>query len=267
MLSIVIPTYNRYSLLKTRISELLKLSTSFNIEILVIDNNSNDQTKDLINCSDIKYIREERQGRAFALRTGIKYSTQEYILILDDDDPILNVNILKSIEFVSQNRDVKAFFLPAEYNDFEFSNKFIHGQNYNWLDVMVIENIRDLKQIVKTKLMKSIQPKLFDNEKRMPTSWYWLKISELGINFQFINFNIIQKKYEDGGMTKNIRKSINKSPKNQISYLKLRFNIFYKNFKIEYLSMIIKTLIEIIRLGCLINIFKKNEKRFDNSTQ
>ncbi len=96
-LNIIIPTYNRAeSLGKT----LLSLATAasppnFEIEVTVVDNNSTDETRSIVeemaaHFSKIKleYLFEEKQGRSFALNTGIKNADGELLSAIDDDEEI-----------------------------------------------------------------------------------------------------------------------------------------------------------------------------------
>ena len=88
-ISIIIPTYNRgYSILKSIKSVLNQ--TYKNFEILIIDDGSNDNTKDLIlNLDDsrIKYIKlKNNKGASFARNIGIQKASGKYISFLDSDD-------------------------------------------------------------------------------------------------------------------------------------------------------------------------------------
>ena len=88
-ISIIIPTYNRgYTILESIKSVLNQ--TYQNIEILIIDDGSNDNTKDLIlNLVDsrIKYIKlKKNKGSSFARNIGIQKASGKYISFLDSDD-------------------------------------------------------------------------------------------------------------------------------------------------------------------------------------
>lgn len=95
-ISIIVPTYNRAELLQNALQSLAEADTPFQteIEILVVDNNSNDDTKVKVdNFFEvfknkkyvIKYFFEPEQGKSFAVNKGILESKGELISILDDD--------------------------------------------------------------------------------------------------------------------------------------------------------------------------------------
>ncbi len=93
MISVVIATFKRPDSLRQTLKSLLicKVSGDFEYEIVVVDNNSKDQTehtvKELMPSFDgrLKYIFEPKQGKNSALNTGIKKSSGEIIAITDDD--------------------------------------------------------------------------------------------------------------------------------------------------------------------------------------
>lgn len=86
LISIVIPTYNSADTL-LRAIEAAQQQTYTKIEILVVDDGSNDNTQALMqDRSDLIYIRQENQGPSAARNTGIAHAKGQYIAFLDADD-------------------------------------------------------------------------------------------------------------------------------------------------------------------------------------
>lgn len=85
--TVIIPTYNCSLYIEKCIRSVLD-QTLKNIEIIIIDDCSSDQTIDLIPChSNIKIIKNQsRIGAGLSRNSGIKLSTGEYIAFLDGDD-------------------------------------------------------------------------------------------------------------------------------------------------------------------------------------
>ncbi len=87
--SIIIPTYNRSSLVEKAIRSVLE-QTYQDFEIIVIDDASSDNTSDVVTEFDdarIKYIKLQKNGgQCFARNEGIKISSGKFIAFLDDDD-------------------------------------------------------------------------------------------------------------------------------------------------------------------------------------
>lgn len=88
-LTVIVPTYNRLAMLKEALSSILSQSFDGNIEIIVIDDNSKDQTCDFVRQShpDICLIAlSENRGAYGARNQGLKVSRGKYIAFLDSDD-------------------------------------------------------------------------------------------------------------------------------------------------------------------------------------
>lgn len=88
-LSILICTYNRSDVL-TKCLECLLPQLKNEIEILVIDNASSDDTKSVVNNLmydnyKIKYFFEANLGLSYARNRGILESKSEWVLFIDDD--------------------------------------------------------------------------------------------------------------------------------------------------------------------------------------
>jgi GT2 family glycosyltransferase len=91
--SIILCTYNRAKLLEVALESLLQLAVLRELEweVLVVDNNSSDSTKDVTKSfSDkdpqrFRYIFEGRQGKSFALNRGVKEAKGEIVVFTDDD--------------------------------------------------------------------------------------------------------------------------------------------------------------------------------------
>jgi glycosyltransferase involved in cell wall biosynthesis len=88
-ISVIIPTYNRAKLITKSINSVLN-QTFHNFEVLIIDDNSTDNTEQeiaKINDHRIRYIKlENKQGSNFARNFGIEKAKGEYIAFQDSDD-------------------------------------------------------------------------------------------------------------------------------------------------------------------------------------
>ncbi len=90
--SIVISTYNRCGLLEGALRALLSQTPAdVAYEILVVDNNSTDQTRSLVqalamqNPEKLKYLFEPKQGLSYGRNTGIAAAKAAIIGFTDDD--------------------------------------------------------------------------------------------------------------------------------------------------------------------------------------
>lgn len=105
LVSAVITTRNRLNLLQ-RAVESVKQQTYKNIEMIVVDDGSSDNTKDWCNSQSLNYIRiEPGKGRGgnYARNLGIKASKGEYVAFLDDDDYWMPTKIEKQVFQLQQS--------------------------------------------------------------------------------------------------------------------------------------------------------------------
>ncbi len=92
-LSIILCTYNRCESLKDTLASILEQNCdgSFDYELLVVDNNSCDQTKaTVLSFMDkfqgrLRYVFEARQGKSYALNTALQKVKGDIIVFTDDD--------------------------------------------------------------------------------------------------------------------------------------------------------------------------------------
>ena len=85
--SIVIPCYNYAHYLSEAIESALN-QTYKNIEVIVVDDGSTDDTKEVAQKYLVKLLTQSNQGLSSARNLGIAASTGEWILPLDADDLI-----------------------------------------------------------------------------------------------------------------------------------------------------------------------------------
>jgi len=89
--SVIISTYNRASTLRQTLGNLARLSTSASWELIVVDNNSTDDTQAVIREAarefpvELRYLFEAEQGKFAALNQAIPASRGAIIATTDDD--------------------------------------------------------------------------------------------------------------------------------------------------------------------------------------
>lgn len=118
-LSIIIPVYNEQSHLKTCL-ESIAWQTEKPEEVIVIDNNSIDETVKIAQTFDfVKIIKETKQGVLFARNTGFDQATGQ-ILGRIDADSILAENWCENVRKIFNNKSVGAATGPVMYYDMPF---------------------------------------------------------------------------------------------------------------------------------------------------
>ena len=109
-ISVIIPTFNRKKTLGRAIQSVSNQSLS-PFEILIIDDGSNDGTKEWVKESpqDIKYIYQNNQGVSSARNKGIKYAYGDWIAFLDSDDEWLPNKLYEQVKAIGSNPEIKFF--------------------------------------------------------------------------------------------------------------------------------------------------------------
>lgn len=108
--SVIIPTYNRASLIEKPIKSILA-QTFQDFEIVVVDDCSTDNTEEVVkafNDRRINYFRHQKnQGAGVSRNTGIANSASKYVAFLDSDDEWLPEKLEKQVTlFQNSNAEV-----------------------------------------------------------------------------------------------------------------------------------------------------------------
>lgn len=110
LVSIIIPTYNRVSLLKAAVDSCIKQSHS-EIEIIIIDDGSTDETESTVLQllitkwlgQNIIYYKQNNSGASAARNKGLELSNGEFIQFLDSDDELFENKITLQVKAIIDN--------------------------------------------------------------------------------------------------------------------------------------------------------------------
>lgn len=118
--SIVICTFNRAQLLRCCLNSLAETGDrARRFEILVVDNNSTDETRTVVDSftaamPTLRYVQEERQGLSHARNRGLLEAQADWVAYLDDDARVLT-GYLHRLERLAENATfdcVAGVYLP-----------------------------------------------------------------------------------------------------------------------------------------------------------
>ena len=164
LVSIIIPTYNREKIIAKALESALNQTYS-EIEVIVVDDGSTDNTKSLIEKyikvygDKLKYFYKENSGVSAARNVGIKVSKGEYISFLDSDDCIFPEKIefqLNSI--ISNNAD----FCYCGHINVNKNGDLISESRINYIENNILCNYIKNKTTPNTNSWL-IKKSLFDN--------------------------------------------------------------------------------------------------------
>lgn len=213
MISVIIPTYNRFELVNRSINSVLN-QTYKNFEIIVVNDCSEDFRYDeLEKRTDIKYFKlEKRSGLPSIVRNfGIKNSNGEWIAFLDDDDvwepeklqmQMLMSNKYKFIcteayyenQLYARGKYIDVWNQKNYENTFEFTNELLRKHNLIINSSVLVNKdvLYEVGLISEQKHLRGVED--YDT---------WLKITNLGYICYFISEPLLkygidnQKFYKD----------------------------------------------------------------------
>ena len=112
--SVVIPTYNRAAMLRNAVDSVLGQDTTVPFEIVIVDNNSQDDTETVAralvaaNPEKVRYVVEREQGNAHARNRGVQTARGAIIAFIDDDVTVEG-DWLSTLKNVLDSRDELSF--------------------------------------------------------------------------------------------------------------------------------------------------------------
>lgn len=107
--SIIVPTYNRANTLRLPIDSIIS-QTYTNWELIIVDDGSTDNTKEIIdgyNDQRIRYVWQENQERSVARNHGIRLAKGEWLCFQDSDDEYLPAHLQVLYDAIHQFPEYK----------------------------------------------------------------------------------------------------------------------------------------------------------------
>ena len=112
LVSIIIPTKNSSTTLGACLKSI-KNQTYKNIELIVVDNNSTDETKVIAKKYTDKVFNKGPE-RSAQRNYGVKQSNGEYTLIIDSDMELSEKVVENCVKKIQSNTHIKAIIIPEE---------------------------------------------------------------------------------------------------------------------------------------------------------
>lgn len=120
LVTIVVPSYNRADYIAETIESLL-IQTYQNREIIVIDDGSTDNTKEIVEryVPQVQYVYQQNSERGASRNHGLRLAKGEYISFLDSDDLWLPEKLAADVEFIEARPNVGVVYTDALQIDSE----------------------------------------------------------------------------------------------------------------------------------------------------
>ena len=210
-LSIIIPCYNEKRTINTildRINQSLKTYKIFNYEILIVDDSSNDGTKEILknlsNNERVKiYFHDINLGKGAAIQTALSYVTGDITIVQDADleyDPFDYDKLL--LPFFETNADVvygSRFLGGGKFVRIHFFWHYLANKILTFICNLFINlNLTDMEtgyKVFKTSALKSIklEEKTFSFEPEVT-----IKLSKKKYKFFEVPITYNGRSYEEG---------------------------------------------------------------------
>ena len=225
-ISILTPTYNRAELLKNLYNSILKnLRFGLDIEWLIMDDGSTDETKEVVQNFqkdfEIKYFYQENQGKMVAINKLVEQATGDYIIDCDSDDYFTDnaFEIIKeAIEKNQNEKDIYGLcFLKFDQNGNNMGDNF-KNKKTTMFDLYFKEGETGEKAILfKSEIRKKYKHELEHGEKFVTEARMYHKMDEK-YKLICISEPIMICEYQDKGYTKNIVKQFKENPFGYYNY-------------------------------------------------
>ncbi|XPV70589.1 MAG: glycosyltransferase family 2 protein [Halarcobacter sp.] len=108
-ISVIIPSFNREKLIAKAIKSVQDQSVKVD-EIIVVDDGSTDNTKELLKDFNIRYIYQKNKGVSAARNVGITHAKNQWLAFLDSDDIWHKEKIKHHIDLHQNNKKLLASF-------------------------------------------------------------------------------------------------------------------------------------------------------------
>lgn len=209
LVSIILPTYNRAYVLNRAIDSVMG-QTFKDWELIIIDDNSKDNTEDFIkgiNDKRIKYIKNIKNlGGAEARNVGIRIAQGSYIAFLDSDDEWLPQKLEKQVVVLDSKKDIGCVYVDFHTANFEKKQTYspIKKEGYIYSELQRANFITLPSLMVRRECLESAG--IFDKSLPRLQDWDLLLRLSLKYKISFIDEKLLNVFYSEDSITAN-RKS------------------------------------------------------------
>ena len=216
LVSVIVPTFNSFDHV-SKLCESILSQTYKNLEVIIVDNYSSDNTLEEIkkkNSDDkrFKYFKIKNRGIIAKSRNfGIKNSTGDYIAFHDSDDFWFNNKIEKSLEYIiDHDFTYHHLLIENKKNFFQNNRKLFSYQlsNKPFVDLMTKGNPISTSSVLCRKNLFTNTYFLFSEEKKLVTIEdydCWINLSKNKFKFKEIPF--VLGKYHIGQNNTSLKKN------------------------------------------------------------
>ncbi|MDQ7111898.1 glycosyltransferase family A protein [Staphylococcus simulans] len=228
MLTVFTPTFNRAHTLG-RVYESLRKQSNYNLEWVIVDDGSTDETELLVNQFEedlftIRYFKIKNSGKHVATNVGIKAARGDLFTCLDSDDWFYPDAVDYFLNFFESNVDVECLITLDTFEDGTIvGEKLPDIHTVNWVDLRYIYKVRgDKCYVFRLSTIRNMTFPQYGKSKHMPPSYQLL---ELSIHYKCHLSNKKTKfvEYQNDGISSKVKTNYFVSAENYCVYRKLAY--------------------------------------------
>lgn len=171
-ISVVTVCYNVEDVLEETMISVLNQSYK-NIEYIIVDGNSNDNTVPIIkkyaNDYPIKYVSEKDSGIYNAMNKGVRMSTGNYVIFINAGDRFYNYNVIKKVVKQINITKANAYYANVKY---EYVNRSLLRKNEDYNIKKLLEGVMPCHQSIFAK-RKLLLESPFDESFKICADFDW----------------------------------------------------------------------------------------------
>lgn len=199
LVSIIIPTFNSEQYLNECLNAI-KNQTYPNLEVIMVDKRSQDQTVDIINTYSITLL--IHNGNVSEARNyGLSYASGDYYLFLDSDQVLTESVVEECVELVTTT-EITQVIIPEQTQNTIFLHKILDFEK----EIASISNKMEIPRFYRSALVFQVDG--FNTSLRFGEDWdLYQKVLEISDKTGRINTKIIH--YEPTSFIEILKKSYN----------------------------------------------------------
>ena len=112
-ISVITPVFNGANYIEEKVLSVLNASAGHEIEYIVVDDGSTDQTSQILEkySNKVSVIHQTNSGESAAVNTGFRGATGDFVLVVSADDPLFTPAIFDGVvEFFDTNSEIVVWY-------------------------------------------------------------------------------------------------------------------------------------------------------------
>lgn len=258
LVSVIVPAFNAAKTIAETISSALN-QTYGNIEIVVIDDNSNDNTAEIMGemCGRFKNIiyhkNATKTGPSASRNIGIASSSGNYIAFLDSDDLWLSGKIRRQVDYFLSYPDISLVFCKSKILRYQgmldcpnvkFPKEIFVSQEKAY-GRLLLSNFMNTSSVMVRKIIFKETGYFDENIFLAEDHDLWLRILKEGFRFGFIDEFLVIYRDNPAGTSKNptkfestkldfLKKHLGNNPDLSNDYVKRCYSDAYLDIGLGY---------------------------------